>query len=317
MDEPTEPRLPPELERVTFEMAARSCRTKSLPTLMLVARRVWYWLRPILFETVVITTDRSSIPLDRWPPYPTGPETHHVNRLLIYHGKYIEPPEGRLNDMPDHQGFISQCPNLQDVGIWCDAPKGTCSRLTGALRSPHRTVTPPRSGLLRLSVDLRDLFPDRPIDFTHEIFRDLTHLEVLDSAHSITWEEGNNYSCLHKLMHLAFIDSPCFDVIRRCLRECKELQVLILSGLGDADEDLDCDLIIALSRAHIKEDVDTGVDRQGDAEARELRGYRIVINPNWSPRHMAETWAEGGDGGDLMWTYCEGIVKERLKHLVK
>ncbi|KAJ6563999.1 hypothetical protein B0H19DRAFT_74829 [Mycena capillaripes] len=50
---PAGPRLPPELERIIFEIVALS-RATTIPKLMLIAWRVKDWLEPLLYRTVVI-----------------------------------------------------------------------------------------------------------------------------------------------------------------------------------------------------------------------------------------------------------------------
>ncbi|KAF8652776.1 hypothetical protein AX16_004168 [Volvariella volvacea WC 439] len=89
-----------------------------------------------------------------------------------------------------------------------------------------------------MSIYLEDLFQDVEINFKHEVFQDLTHLEVMDDGDSAAfqWEEGNNYSCPPKLRYLAFSNVPTHkEVIRDCLEECEGLEVLILSGI-EVDE---------------------------------------------------------------------------------
>ncbi|KAJ6474913.1 hypothetical protein C8R45DRAFT_1160147 [Mycena sanguinolenta] len=47
------PRLPPELERKIFEIAALT-RPKRIPTFMLVSKRVRYWVEPLLYRVVFV-----------------------------------------------------------------------------------------------------------------------------------------------------------------------------------------------------------------------------------------------------------------------
>ncbi|KAF8652781.1 hypothetical protein AX16_004173 [Volvariella volvacea WC 439] len=283
MNTSNEPRLPLELERVIFELAARNgSRTKALPPLMLVAHRVRDWLRPILFETVVISSDRTCRPIRYCPPYPTNQEAHHVRRLLINQG-YDGPV---VQNMPRFQDFISHCHNVQDFAIWCIHPSDLLTQLIIILQSPHRTVAPPGLGLL----------------------------QTLDDDHTFTWREGNNFSCLPRLRYLAFVGVPSIiGVVRRCLEECKELKALILNGVDEDDLEVDDELraLIGGNRGQNEESV------QGtNSEARDLRGYRIVINPDLGMRGMAETWVDGIDQ-DLLWTRAEEIVQEQLERLVE
>ncbi|KAF8643451.1 hypothetical protein AX16_009007 [Volvariella volvacea WC 439] len=308
MTTPSEPRLPPELECIIFELAARSCKSEALPVLMLVARRVRDWLRPMLFEIVVVTSDRHR-PLTRWPPYPTGQETHHVRRLLMHYGYYGRPPQDIPANSPDFEMFVSHCPNLQDFAVWCDTPPDLLAQLIGVLHSPHRTVAPPGFGLFRLSLYLRYLFPDRA-DFKDEIFRDLTHLEVLDEGHTINWEEGNNYGCLPKLKYLAFVDAPSrVEIVHKCLEGCKGLRVLIIDGVDDEDEVSHQLLLLIHTQSNCEErKEETGIEMGIlHAEERRLQACKVVINPDLGHRISAGNWVDGGDEGDIMWTHAEAV----------
>ncbi|KAF8652779.1 hypothetical protein AX16_004171 [Volvariella volvacea WC 439] len=319
MNAPTEPRLPPELEHIIFELAARDGVIQVLPALMLVARRVRDWLRPMLFQTVVISADGISHPLDRFPPYPTGQETHHVKRLLLHYGYPTESPRKKVKNMPDYRNYVSLCPNVQDFAVWCRVPHDLLSQLTTMLHSPHRTVAPPGLGLVRMSVLLGELFPDGKINFRHEVFHDLTHLEVLDDGLTITWDEENNYGCLPKLKYLAFVDVPDrIEAVRKCLEECKALRVLILDGVYVDDLDEDYNQLKALATVQIDRKEITGDEQAAigmDTDRRGLRGYRIVINLNLDTPTGAETWVDGGHEGDTMWANAERIVQKRLEEL--
>ncbi|KAJ7879703.1 hypothetical protein B0H13DRAFT_1571256, partial [Mycena leptocephala] len=63
------PLLPPELERIIFELAA-FVNPASMPSLLLVAPRVKIWIEPLLYETLIITPNNAS---------------HHTPRGLFVH----------------------------------------------------------------------------------------------------------------------------------------------------------------------------------------------------------------------------------------
>ncbi|KAF8649028.1 hypothetical protein AX16_006069 [Volvariella volvacea WC 439] len=284
MKEPIEARLPPELEHTIFELAARICRTKTLPTLMLVARRVRHWLRPLLFEIVALSSDQTSRPLINYPRFPIGPETHYIKRLLMHYGY--------------------------------DGTSRRDQRLTTAINSPHRTVAPPGLGLLRMSLYLSYLFPSGEIDFRHEIFRDLTHWEILDAGDTIQWEDGNNFGCLPKLRYLSFVEAPMrIDIIQKCLEECRGLRVLILDGVENGAETYH--RLVALTRTnHDQVEGSMEILAIGESDrSKGLRGHRIVINPVVGSGGSAENWVAGGNEGDVLWAYADAIVQERLERL--
>ncbi|KAF8649087.1 hypothetical protein AX16_006034 [Volvariella volvacea WC 439] len=82
-----EPRLPEELERIIFEIAAREDRSRMLPTLLQVARRVREWLQAIIYKTVILEDsefyETSKSPIYRPPRFPSGAQTLYIKNLLV------------------------------------------------------------------------------------------------------------------------------------------------------------------------------------------------------------------------------------------
>ncbi|KAF8662091.1 hypothetical protein AX16_001201 [Volvariella volvacea WC 439] len=204
---PAEPRLPQELERVVFEMAARDdMRGRVLLRLMSVARRAREWLQPLLYETIILGDadfyHKSNSPLHRPPRFPTGAQRAHVRNL------FVSDLSHRAKTEPHWPDLLPHCPNLEHLVFWFEfIPSETALDLvTASLRSPLRSPSS-SPGLLRLIAPLASLFPDGRVDFHHEIFRHLTHLGVFDfsSKGGIRWEEGNNYRCIPRLRCLYIV----------------------------------------------------------------------------------------------------------------
>ncbi|KAF8649081.1 hypothetical protein AX16_006028 [Volvariella volvacea WC 439] len=303
----TEPRLPQELERIIFEIAARSDRNRTLPVLVRVARRVREWLQAILYDTVVLLNadfyEGSKSPFHHPPRFPSGAQILYVRNLLVSH------MDNPVDSEPDWKELLPKCHNLEDLAIWSlnSTPDAdTLPTLISAIQSPLRTVT--SHGLLRLSITLSDLFPDGPVDFSHEIFRDLTHLEVLSFPRGCEhWEEGNNLACLQNLRYfcVAYYDSlnahPStvpMEILKRCLEECRALDVLVLptdrpwvAKLTDG-----CRRIVAF-----------------DGTAQEVPEDRVVVyrglfipNDGWS-----EAWYRDAVCGDYIWSQSEKVIQRR------
>ncbi|KAF8649077.1 hypothetical protein AX16_006024 [Volvariella volvacea WC 439] len=300
-----EPRLPQELERIIFEIAARNDRDKTMPVLMLVARRVRDWLQPIRYETLVLDSSLfdqlSESPLILPPRLPSRPQALHVRNLLV---TGYQPKNLAFDWIED---LLPQCPNLQDLAIWCITPitSNILSLLTSAIQSPLRTVT--SRGLIRLSASLAELFPDGHTDFHHEVFKDLTHLEVLDFPRESRgqWIEGNNYASLPSLRYLSIaLFDPDFsfptEMLRKCLEECKFLEVLILP------EGADQGLVLLNGTREI-------VDSNGSV--RTVAEDRVVVyeGPFKPKEGWTELWCSGVSGGDDPWIHAERIVQRRRK----
>ncbi|KAF8650734.1 hypothetical protein AX16_005107 [Volvariella volvacea WC 439] len=146
---------------------------------MLVARRVRAWLEPVLYEIVVLQRvfpqnyfrDPDVSFVYDYPYLPAGQQRHHVKHLLI---------DERPSAKPGWEGFVPDCVNIQDLAVLSagELPFTALADLTSIIYSPLRSVS--SRGLLRLTIHFSDLFPEGPIDFNHDIFKDLTHLRVMN-----------------------------------------------------------------------------------------------------------------------------------------
>ncbi|KAJ6495202.1 hypothetical protein C8R45DRAFT_1133492, partial [Mycena sanguinolenta] len=86
----SEPRLPPELEHVIFKITALA-HPVGIPTLMLVARRVKFWVQPILYRVVFFLVDSTiklyNLGLPTFTPDLIKQKSHdflHVRNLFIH-----------------------------------------------------------------------------------------------------------------------------------------------------------------------------------------------------------------------------------------
>ncbi|KAF8642963.1 hypothetical protein AX16_009293 [Volvariella volvacea WC 439] len=298
-----EPRLPQELERIIFLIAARNDRDRTLLVLMQVARRVRSWLQELVYETVVLGEPEfyleSKSPLHHPARFPSGPQTSYVRNFLVY--------SHMLNESePYWVDLLPECHNIENFGMWCISSrvktKNIISLLTSAIQSPLRTV--PSCGLLRLSASLVDLFPDGSVEFNHLVFKDLTHLELLDfpSESDGKWVEGNNLGCLSQLRYLAvasFDFSYAFpiDILRKCLEECKSLEVL---RYPDKTEDYETEqLLNSIPRI-----------MNIDGTMQEVPEDRVVVRrgPFLYDDEWTTDWYKGTVGGEDIWVQSEKVV---------
>ncbi|KAJ6481923.1 hypothetical protein C8R45DRAFT_1003463 [Mycena sanguinolenta] len=203
-----ESRLPPELERQIFEIAANS-HSKSIPTLLLVARRVKIWLEPILYNVVFLS------------PSPSGFEfqspaiSQHVRHLCI---TYAEVSPRCLDPILANYSAVQ---NLALAG-----------RHSGLL--PFISAMP----LRRMSTNLANLFSSGGIDFMHPLFSRITHLQVWDNLDTTRWEDWRGLAAIPNLTHLAFLMTKSFLIFQNTLAACPGLKVLIYqySSLSDNPE---------------------------------------------------------------------------------
>ncbi|KAJ7236852.1 hypothetical protein B0H12DRAFT_1327176 [Mycena haematopus] len=199
----SKPRLPPELERHIFELAANS-HFKSISTLLLVAHRVKTWLEPMLYSVMVAS--------GALPGYVCFDAAHlssavqspaisqHVKNLLTT--CYAVP-------LVHLERILSRCSAIQDLALIGGDP----------IILPFISARP-----LRLSI-CRRLFPSAGVDFTHPLFSRLTHLQFIDGLD--TTQEWSGLATIPNLTHLAFLRAKSLSIFRTALNTCPRLQVLI------------------------------------------------------------------------------------------
>ncbi|KAJ6779209.1 hypothetical protein DFH09DRAFT_1404885 [Mycena vulgaris] len=154
-------RLPPELERQIFEIAALS-RPVAIPTLMLVAWHVKTWLEPLLYR-VVSLTDRPS--MDRFP--------HSTSEILLRAVR--EKPTGFPEKSVRHL-YLWQA-YQHDMAVILPACTAVTSLFVMTTGIYLHSVGDMQD-LRRLAIEIGVLFSNHDLDFTHHLFRNITHLEI-------------------------------------------------------------------------------------------------------------------------------------------
>ncbi|KAF8655005.1 hypothetical protein AX16_003309 [Volvariella volvacea WC 439] len=328
----TQPRFPREIERMIFEIAARDGKQNVLPQLMKVAWRVRLWLRPILYETVRYPVVKGDF------GYARGQSRHYIHNLCLF------------GDAPSLSAldFLATCPNVYNLALWCKpephrtrsytfpaqyypssspgtlcvSPSSALQTLTHVLTSPFRHLnTPP---LLRLSAYLAtSLFYGRPIDYNHLIFKNLTHLEILDLWPSSTrWQRGNNLGCLKELRYLAFSYAVWdMEIVRNVLRECGKLELLIMWGVEDVKSyyrvlpktrQVEMKTYLALVNLEGKGEDLAGENAETMAfECQDVPEDRVVLNLPSLCGGVQKDWKRGAEGGADFWVRGGWIVETR------
>ncbi|TFK59377.1 hypothetical protein BDN72DRAFT_851309 [Pluteus cervinus] len=161
--------FPLEIEEIIFSLAVQT-DWPSAKNLILVAKRVYQWLIPQIYEVVVFHGYR--YPLDR---------PRSDSRNLVHHGKYVhhimlfngDPRETRLYNRPGV--CLTWCPNAYDVALWL-TPDQYDKTLVDQLIGRRLT---------HLSFSFNDFktaaarYPDisQPISFPY-----VTHLELINNT---------------------------------------------------------------------------------------------------------------------------------------
>ncbi|KAJ6483527.1 hypothetical protein C8R47DRAFT_564322 [Mycena vitilis] len=200
------PRLPPELERCIFELAALASR-KDIPKYLRVAHRVHVWIEPLLYNTLVL--DRSAKHRDEWRPTPAdtrdaaflASQVHHLNISGAFFYDQL-------------RAFLAACTSTRTLALWLALPI-----------PPNLLPTLQTMPLTRLSADLTHLF-GTPLNVGRVLsFAALTHLDVLAAP----FDDWRLYGALARaplLTHLSFRDKFHPRVLRGALAHCRGLRAV-------------------------------------------------------------------------------------------
>ncbi|KAJ7440591.1 hypothetical protein FB451DRAFT_1569502 [Mycena latifolia] len=219
----SEPRMPLELEKEIFEWAGAS-QPRSIPKLILVARRVKAWIEPMLYRVICVVDDGDH-------PFDNTNRLRMTNRTCL---KMIDSkPASFFHKYVHHVALDSPLINPEHQECFL-------SRFSGAVSLALFDTFPNYIGLvpilnsmplLRLAVDLSDLLTER-IEATSAMFARVTHLELLDVPREY-FDFGRMPHLTHLAFHWkwrAFPPGLCLGV----LGDCKLLKVLACLFPDDA-----------------------------------------------------------------------------------
>ncbi|KAF9483105.1 hypothetical protein BDN70DRAFT_874154 [Pholiota conissans] len=232
-------RLPAELEREIFEIAA-SISPESILSFVLLARRFRIWFEPELYRIIRSGEDGRVVP----PPlYDDEKEIRHRSpaRNVLQRFKRAAPIRDSkvlrlerlrqfgpwvnhilLQNRTAHEikQVLEACPNVSNLALWII--HGSCTPLISTLENLPQ--------LNRLSFDPTSFFvnftPDFSVEFDQPMFRNLTHLEIINVSSS--WTKWRQLALLPKLTHLALANVADQTFIDRILNECALLEVFVM-----------------------------------------------------------------------------------------
>ncbi|KAJ7622036.1 hypothetical protein FB45DRAFT_926852 [Roridomyces roridus] len=222
-----DPKLPPELEKEIFEVAAYHLPA-TIPAMMLTAWRVKVWVEPILFRVVLLVDPSNNINdhhgLNQRNTYPL-PDDSNLSRISStpptvlrdsVHHLYLDRVSHDVAEL-----VLSSCQNVHDLWLYLWDYSSVLD-FVGSLP------------LRRLYCCLEDLFQSEDVDFTHPIFAQLTHLELFPAAIP-TQAVCNGLALIPNLTHLAVTDQDFLEFIPDLLQSCKSLRVVILLAENPLD----------------------------------------------------------------------------------
>ena len=274
-----DPYLPPELERLIFELAAHDIGPKGSATLLLVAKRVHGWWVLYLFD-IIIKKDMNELKIYRIrplifrvfnlmtrPPYPDFKKFPQLLESIGYLAKQLlvgyNPIQGYLETL------LSFCPNIMDLAIWVFRIKSMFPILD-------------KLPLRRLCANFDDFAYE---DFlARPFFVNLTHLEIFTFMGE-TWD-GNYEALVHlpTLTHLLIRCSIEVKLIPQLLRQCRPLRILIISPVS--------------TRRYLQRD-------SAEERLAEINDYRLVFLESPSFASLVDDWDKGAHGGIDCWAFGE------------
>ncbi|KAJ7777678.1 hypothetical protein DFH07DRAFT_731106 [Mycena maculata] len=218
-------RFPLDVEREIFEFAALS-DPATVPSLMLVAQRVKQWVEPLLYRVIMLSRREPKCTMpgvlrftvesflrrmkDKSPNFLRGSVRHLCLRNMIRDDSFSHP---RIAHDPQVDAILGACSEVSDLFLGYHISTGR-----------DRLATMPCLCRLTLEIDL--LFEGYPVDFAHTLFRNITHLEVLDSADArpAAWP---SIAAIPNLTHLAFSDPDFCPIFGAVLLASKRLRCLV------------------------------------------------------------------------------------------
>ncbi|KAJ7131403.1 hypothetical protein C8R44DRAFT_774785 [Mycena epipterygia] len=213
------PLLPPELERVIFGLAAHFWPL-SIPTLMLVAWRVKEWVEPLLYRTITFRDGELDMGMEGHPT------VHEDGKAFVALLK--SRPASFFRDAVRHVLLTSNTP--RDVAEFV---LSVCSGVENLWILVYEDLHDPLLPLMghlflkQLYCNLQRVFGSAPIDFTHNLFSQMTHLELFDIPDSDP-QFWSGIVLIPHLTHLAFNDLGFLPMGPTLLRTCSSLRLLIL-----------------------------------------------------------------------------------------
>ncbi|TFK65245.1 hypothetical protein BDN72DRAFT_845777 [Pluteus cervinus] len=209
------PLVPPDIEREIFELTIRECPGTG-PRLCLVARRVNTWIQPLLYTVIIYRG------ISRYPNFGKH-KAERVRHLLL----------GGTSQDYQITWFIKNCSNLRSLALWPSVhrtvPAGEVKKalLKHAESRSAAALDSTRVGLTHLSIGWEKWFNTNDQTFKSPIFKNLTHLDLLDSSLA-DWDDWKGLVFLPSLTHLAINRNYTIPFLTHLLEEREKLVVVVI-----------------------------------------------------------------------------------------
>ncbi|TFK74202.1 hypothetical protein BDN72DRAFT_955841 [Pluteus cervinus] len=282
MEDATAPRLPPEIECMIFQIAARSTEPFALEriNLLLVSKRTQHWIEPIIYQIFMYHGNNpQSNPLKQAPP-PVPPSKFHFIRHLFLAG--VED-----NQETFIRSMLLECCNITALSLWAGQGANFVLNfiLDGNLPS-----------LKRLTINLHGV----PKESLQRGLNSVTHLQLINLPPPGLCSFLTRCPNLTHLGFLSIVDispSTVTSILSSSLRP--RLKVLNITSFQPGDA------------------VDTAKRERVD-KYKELRvdDARVVCLRQPVKTYAVESLNAARGLGTGIWEFAEGIIQERTRKKV-
>ncbi|TFK61012.1 hypothetical protein BDN72DRAFT_965408, partial [Pluteus cervinus] len=287
-----EPRLPPEIEHEILVQAFQISTINSRMNLLLVSKRAFTWINPLIYRVVVMNFQGSYVPpLSSLRKY----GTHVVHMRLI----------GSFSSDPSSTGFpaLLLCPNVTNFVMWSTLSSRSIPRLF-ELRGLKRLLFHHPGSLEDDLIDLhRQLEKDQRSGHGHDrIGGDpilISRQKWCENITHLAWGTISSdetrlplFTLFPNLTHFLIGGWNSSNVVLEILRFCPRLEVFIwlLANFDSSDATF-------------------VIEPSVKGKSLDLGDIRIVTIEG----DLINDWVRGTKGGDDMWVIAERKVEERRK----
>ncbi|KAJ7060147.1 hypothetical protein C8F01DRAFT_1294614 [Mycena amicta] len=274
-----EPVLPPELERIIFELAAWNDKS-TMRSLISVARRVRIWIQPLIHRVYIASNSASLSRLQTLvDEKPTLAEKHVLFVVLA------------LRDFQREtiQRILSTCTNIIDLALWIPH---TYPELLADMQ--------PLTSLTHLSVDLLQLLGGEESDDSEDSMLPWTPARLLAPLNSVTHLDITS-SGSQKLVDLLRSEAlPALTHLGLGVRAYIAEFVTDILSIPERNDTL-CVIVLSLDVIHNEEGAVSTVEGEIDDPR-----FCVVFCENF-----LDDWKTGSWGGHDFWARAEERVAER------
>ncbi|KAF7313867.1 hypothetical protein HMN09_00544400 [Mycena chlorophos] len=222
MSSTTSSRLPPELEREIFEIAAQEY-PGTAPAILRIARRVFIWIEPLIYR-YIMTQHNADVRGVRYalPHKPAGYFEKHVRHLFLRVGEEDSDPE-EMDELilSDDEGYalLTRCTNIES--LWIAGVAGDAEARYIALVKRLPRIRKWCGGFIDMFRILRPQAGQPLAPF----YQSLSHVMLLEDV--LPPETLVGLALLPSLTHLCLSDEQEASSFRDALQQCRHLQLLI------------------------------------------------------------------------------------------